>query len=191
MRDNTRNTKKKLLAAGVAVALGAGMVGVGANWDYVTSIADNQFRAVATDLDPDEREGVLLRVDGAAIDYDFDVTQNRDSISATWRIVNVGAEAAQFAASFADQQMDEALAKHLTVTYTVGGETFAGGTLLEPTELTAATGISDVLTSGSGFDVTVEVMLEDPALLLEENGVSADDPLSVVANWNVDYIAAT
>ena len=191
MRDNTRNTKKKLLAAGVAVALGAGMVGVGANLDYATSITGNQFRAVATDVDPDEREGVLLRVEGSAIDHDFDVTQNRDSASATWRIVNVGAETAQFAANFADQQMDEALAKHLTVTYTVGGETVAGGTLLEPTELTAATGISDTLASGAAFDVTVEVTLEDPAKLLEEDGVSADDPLSVVANWNVDYIAAS
>ena len=191
MRDNTRNTKKKVLAAGVAVALGAGMVGVGANWDYVTSIANNQFRAVPTDVDPDEREGVLLRVDGSAIDHDFDVTKNRDSISATWRIDNVGPDDAQFAANFADQQMDEALAKHLTVTYTVDGQTVAGGTLLEPTELTAATGISDMLAAGAGFDVTVEVTLEDPALLLQEEGVSADEPLSVVANWNVDYIAAS
>lgn len=189
MRENTRSPQKKLLAAGVAVALGAGMVGVGANWDYVTSVVGNQFNA--TVADPEEpRENALLEVRGEAIDKTFDVTLNNDQVIADWTIANTGDVDAQFAANFVPGAViDEVLAENLDVFYTVDGVERRAGTVAAPAELTAVTGLSDMLAPGSEVDVQVRVVLADPSALLTE-GTSIDEVLNVVADWDVQYITA-
>lgn len=189
MRENTRSPKKKLLAAGMAVALGAGMVGVGANWDHVTSVIGNQFTATAADEDATERDNALLRVTGDAINKTFDVEVNNDQVIANWTISNVGGFDAQFAANFLPAAtIDQALAENLEVFYTVdGGVERRAGTIAEPTELTAVSGLSDILPVGESVDVQVRVVLPNPGDLVTE-GVEIGDELNVVADWNVDYI---
>lgn len=190
MRENTRSPQKKLLAAGVAVALGAGMVGVGANWDYVTSVVGNQFTATVADPeDVTERDNALLEVRGDAIDKTFDPAVNNDQVIANWTIANIGGYDAQFAASFLTApSVDPALAENLEVFYTVdGGVERRAGTLAAPSELTAVTGLSDVLAVGETVDVQVRVALPNPGDLLVED-TEIDQILNVVADWDVQYI---
>lgn len=189
MRENTRSPKKKLLAAGVAVALGAGVVGVGANLDYVTSILDNRFQATVADEDADQRENALLRVVGDPIDKEFDVEKNNDSVEAVWTIENIGGFDAEFAANFlAAPSVDEVLAENLEVRYSLDGQpSRSGGTLADPRELTEATGLSPVMAPGESVEVTVTVTLPDPgALKTDDNDL--EDILNVVADWNVNYM---
>ena len=190
MRENTRGPQKKLLAAGVAVALGAGMVGVGANWDYVTSVVGNQFTATVADPDEvTERDNALLEVRGDAIDKTFDPAVNNDQVIASWTIANIGGFDAQFAATFLTApSVDLALAENLEVFYTVdGGVERRAGTLAEPSELTAVTGLSDVLAVGESTDVQVRVTLSNPGDLLVD-GTEIEEVLKVVADWDVQYI---
>lgn len=190
MRENTRSPKKKLLAAGVAVALGAGMVGVGANWDFVTSVIGNQFTATVADPDEvTERDNALLEVRGDAIDKTFDVEVNNDQVIANWTIANIGGFDAQFAANFLPAvSVDQVLAENLEVFYTLeDGQERRAGTLANPTELTAVTGLSDILAVGEEVDVQVRVVLPNPGDLMVE-GHEVDEILNVVADWNVDYI---
>lgn len=190
MRENTQSSKKKFMAAGIAVALGAGMVGVGANWDHVTSVIGNQFTATVADPEEvEERENALLVVEGDAIDKTFDVGVNNDEVVADWTIKNIGGFDAQFAANFLPAAtIDQVLAENLEVFYTVdGGQERRAGTLAEPAELTAVTGISDVIGIGEDIDVQVRVVLPNPGDLLVE-GTELDEILNVVADWNVDYL---
>jgi hypothetical protein len=189
MRENTRSPQKKLLAAGVAVALGAGMVGVGANWDYVTSVIGNQFTATVADPDDvTERDNALLEVRGEAIDKTFDVTVNNDQVVADWTIANIGGFDAQFAANFVPgASIDQTLAENLEVFYTVDGVERRAGTVAAPSELTAVTGLSDILAVGESVDVQVRVVLPNPGDLLND-GTEIDEILNVVADWDVQYI---
>lgn len=190
MRENTRSPKKKLLAAGMAVALGAGMVGVGANWDYVTSVIGNQFNATVADPDATQRDRALLQISGDAIEKNFDVAINNDFVTADWTITNIGERDAQFAADFLPAvAIDEVLAENLEVFYSVdGGQERRAGTMADSAELTAVTGLSDVLAKGESVDVQVRIVLPNPGELLIDGENEIGDRLSVVADWNVDYL---
>lgn len=192
MRENTRSPQKKLLAAGVAVALGAGMVGVGANWDYVTSVIGNQFTATVADPDAiTENENALLEVRGEAINKTFDVGVNNDEVTASWTIANIGGHDAQFAANFVPGAgVSDILAENLEVFYTVDGVERRAGTVADPAELTQITGLSDILAAGETVDVGVRVVLPNPAELLIE-GTEIDQVLEVVADWDVQYLTHT
>lgn len=191
MRENTRSPQKKLLAAGVAVALGAGMVGVGANWDYVTSVIGNQFTATVADPDDvEDRDNALLVVRGDAINKTFDVGVNNDQVTAEWTIANIGGYDAQFAAKFVPAaQISDVLAEKLEVFYTVDGVERRAGTIANPAELTQVTGLSDILAVGEEVKVQVRVVLPNPGDLLVES-TELDQVLDVVADWDVQYITA-
>jgi len=189
MSEKTRSPQKRLLAAGIAVAFGAGIVGVGASWNYVTSVVDNRFEAAVVEPGA-ERDGALLEVRGNAITKTFDTTTNNDSVTAEWTIANIGSYDAQFAADFAPAaSIDAALADNLVIFYTVdGGDEWRAGTLAEPRELTAVTGLPDVLPAGETVDVSVRVVLPNPSELLRDGVTEVDDLLTVVADWNVRYL---
>lgn len=190
---STNDKKKKIVAVLLAGSLGAGMVGVGANWDYVTSIVGNRFEATVADpADVTERDNALLAVTGDAIDKTFDVDVNNDQVVATWNIANIGGFDAQFAANFLTApSVDQVLAENLEVFYTIEGQPERrAGTLAAPAELTAVTGLSDVLAVGEDVDVTVRISLPDPGTLLTAE-TTIDEVLEVVADWDVQYITVS
>lgn len=191
--NSPNNNKKKIVVVLLAGSLGAGMVGVGANWDYVTSIVDNRLSATVADPDAvTERDNALLTVTGAAIDKAFDVDVNNDEVVATWNIANVSGYDAQFAANFLTApSVDEVLAENLEVFYTIEGQPERrAGTLAAPTELTAVTGLPDILAAGEDVDITVRISLPDPGTLLTAE-TTVDEALEVVADWDVEYITVS
>ncbi|ACZ23303.1 hypothetical protein Sked_34120 [Sanguibacter keddieii DSM 10542] len=164
------------------------MVGVGANFNLLTSITGNQFQAtVPNPVDP--REEALLRVTGDKIDKTFNVAANHDEVVADWNIANIGRFDAQFAADFLTAAtIDQVLAENLEVFYTVGdGPERRAGTLADSTELTAVTGLSDVLKVGEDVDVQVRIVLPNPAELLVTD-TEIDQVLNVAADWDVRYL---
>lgn len=191
MRENTRNRNKKLLAAGVAVALGAGTVGVGANWDHITSVVGNQFSATVSDVDPGEVGGALLTIAGDPINHDFDTTQFNDVAEARWTLANRGTAPAQYAATFESTgTISQNLAENLDVFYGVtnaAGDVTSwtpAGTMAAPVEYTTAMGTGSEIAGSSSIDIPVRIVLEDPTLLEGE----ADTVHSVVADFTVSYM---
>lgn len=202
MRHSIRNSKKKFLAAGVAVAVGAGMYGVGANWDYITTVADNVFSAEIND--GSAVEGALLKVQGSAFSKTFNGTESNQTASQTWLIKSEGSVPAQFQASFAldatstgdSAAAETKLAESVLVKYTVDGVAYDAGTLAAPLTLQTAMGnnkidvINEMGATGDQLSVTVTVTLADPTVL-SGLGVDADDTISISADWNVEYQVPT
>ena len=192
MGDNTRSTKKKLLAAGVAVAVGAGMVGVGANWDRVDRIAGNTFTAEIPDPDAG-MDGAVLRIDGDPIEHDFVTTTFGDFTQEEWTLTNIGPDAAPFQGTFKHVgAISTDLAENLTVEYgavdengdVVPGVFVDGGTMAAPKELTEALGIPSEFPGYGQMTILVRVTLDDPTLLEGDEG----DVHSIVASFDVEYM---
>lgn len=191
--EKTQSTKnrKKLLAVIAAGALGVGMVGVGANWDHVTSIVDNRFSATISDVAPEEIGGALLTVAGAPIDHTFDTTQYNQYVDATWTITNRGTDAAQYAANFeASSGISANLAQNLQIRYGVtdaSGQVtnwVAAGTIAEPVEYTQAVGAASAIAGSGTLQVPVRIVLEDPTVLEGEAGTEH----RVTADFVVSYM---
>lgn len=194
MRENTRNRNKKFLAVGVAVALGAGTVGVGANWDHITSVVGNQFSATVTDVDPGEVGGALLTIAGEPINHDFDTTQFNDVAAARWTLTNRGTTPAQYAATFESTgTISQNLAENLDVFYGVtnaAGDVTSwtpAGTMAAPVEYTTAMGTGSEIAGSSSISIPVRIVLEDPTLLEGDE----DTVHSVVADFTVSYMNPT
>lgn len=192
--EKTQSTKnrKKVLSVIAAGALGIGMVGVGANWDHVTSIVDNRFSASVSDVAPEEIGGALLTVSGAPIDHTFDTTKYNQFVDATWTITNRGTEAAQYAANFeTSSNISENLAQNLQVRYGVTDDSgqvirwVSAGTIAEPVEYTQAVGAASAVPGSSTLQVPVRIVLEDPTQL--EGDVDTEH--RVTADFVVNYMS--
>ncbi|OAZ42344.1 hypothetical protein A9Z40_01745 [Microbacterium arborescens] len=190
-KTQSNKNRKKLLAVIAAGALGVGMVGVGANWDHVTSIVDNRFSATAPGSDIDDIGGALLTVAGAPIDHVFDTTKYNQFVDATWTVTNKGGDAAQYAASFETRgDISPNLAQNLQVRYGVtdaSGQVtswVAAGTLAEPVEFTAALGLASAIEGNASIQVPVRILLEDPTVLEGDAG----DEHRVTADFVVSYM---
>lgn len=191
MRENTSNRNKKLLAVGVAAALGAGTIGVGANWDHITSVVGNQFTATVKDVDPGEVGGALLTIAGAPIVHDFDTTKFNDVVEARWTVTNRGTDPAQYAANFEPtESISQNLAENLDVFYGVtdeAGEVTSwrpAGTMADPVEYTAVMDEGTEIAGNSSMVVPVRIVLEDPTLLEGDE----ETVHSVVADFTVSYM---
>lgn len=190
-KTHTPNRNKKLLAVGVAVALGATTAGVGANWDHITSVVGNQFTATVTDLDPGEVGNALLVITGDPINHDFDTTKFNDVVEARWTLTNRGTATAQYAATFEPtESISQNLAENLDLFYGVtdaAGDVTSwtpAGTMAAPVEYTTAMGTGSEFAGSTSIDIPVRIVLEDPTLLEGE----ADTLHTVVADFTVSYM---
>lgn len=193
MRKNTLNLKKTMIAA-AAAAVGVGTIGIGANWDHVTSVVGNQFSATVTDTPPDEIGGALLVATGEAMDHTFDTTQFNQTAGATWTVTNRGTGAAQFSATFAATgEISQTLAENLDVQYAVtnaDGEVVRwvpAGTIAAPLEYTRAVGTASEIGGLESHEIQVRVVLEDPTLLEGE----PETVLNVTADFDISYMTSS
>jgi len=189
------NRKKKILVAGTAALLVAGVAGGGALITAQSTISGNRFEAVkpAASTPP---AGSHLVLSGTPIDHTFDGTTFDEQVEATWTLQNDGNADAIYTGALTPRTVDatsDGLAQQLEVDYSLDGNQWApAGHLDAPMELGAALkdagiipdGLSEA--KGGSSEVHVRIRLSDP-----RNLPGADlDHLKVNAQFAVDYMDA-